>query len=133
MTAAELFALPARDLDTMVAEKVRGWHRDLRLDWRWEDGTLAAGADWSCLSADATLAVLARLHDLHPSWRVVTETPYEDAGIIAVHLKCRPGEVNIWAGPHGCIARVPFATVAELPQAVAVAAVMAMEGCREST
>ena len=129
MTAAELFAMPARDLDTIVAAIVMGWKLTGHGDYLLPDGACVGTECLPSYSMDgqAMIDVLARLHDLHPNWRVEIETPHENAGIIAVHLKGRPGEVNFLAGQRGCIARVPFVTVAELPRAVAVAAVLAME------
>ena len=125
-------ALPDRDLDAIVAEKVRGWHRAAcecwpqnkhKQDWLWEDSTLAAGSDWNCLSADAMLAVLNRLHDLHPNWRASVQVPWVASAIGSE----APGEINVW-DYNGRRAHVPFATVTEMPRAVAVAVVLAMEG-----
>ena len=133
MTAAELLVLPARDLDAMVAEKVMGWRRvpGMLCD-RWEspDDDVPGGwvlhllplsqfsDDWNHMAL-----VLARLHELHPNWRVEIMLPVRTVGWTP------DGAVKVWT-PIGCISSVPFATVAELPRAVCVAAVLAMEGVK---
>ena len=133
MTSADLLALPARDLDAMV-QRLLG--KDVRrcpyhgreMVYIHYPGIGEGGGydlrEVPAIDGNVMLAILARLHALHPNWRVIIHMPATEFG------KEQLGQVAVWEFSIGTHARVPFATVAEMPHAVAVAAVLAVEGVK---